>query len=601
MPVGRGEASPLLIAFKEPTVMARVDLVLLHPPTIYDFRKRAVLLGPISDVVPSTPIFEMYPLGFATIAEYLERHDLRARIINLALRMLKDPAFDAEGLVASLHPLAFGIDLHWLAHAQGALEVAKVVKRHHPTTPVILGGFSASYYHQELAERPEVDYVVRGDSTEEPLRLLLEALSSGGDLASIPNLTWRDQKGQVRVNPLTYLPPDLDAFVWDYSEMVKSVARHRDLVSQVPFHDWLEYPVMAALTCRGCTRNCVTCGGSAYASRFLFGRLRPAYRQPEGLAEDMRRIRRFSRGPIMLLGDIRQGGMEQAHRFLQSMRGFKGRVLAELFCPASRDFLEEMAQAFPQFALEISLESHDPEVRRAFGKDYSNQEVEETIKHALAVGCQRLDIFFMIGLPKQTFGSVMDTIEYCEELLNRFGDGRLHPFISPMAPTLDPGSLAFEHPDKHGYCLFYRTLEEHRQAFLSPSWKYVLNYQTAWMTRDEIVESTYEALLRLARLKAAHGLIAQGELRATEERMVKSRELKRKIDGLLLLGDVEKRERLLWELKPHLDAVNFSRPPEDRELALPVDGGRWNLLWAAWLVAQDRWAGLKRGLRRLLG
>ena len=53
--------------------MAPIDLVLLHPPAIYDFRKRPITLGPISDVIPSTPIFEMYPVGFASISEYLER------------------------------------------------------------------------------------------------------------------------------------------------------------------------------------------------------------------------------------------------------------------------------------------------------------------------------------------------------------------------------------------------------------------------------------------------------------------------------------------------------------------------------------------------
>lgn len=42
------------------------------------------MFGPVSDMVPSTPIFEMYPLGFVTLCEYLERHGLRARIYNLA-------------------------------------------------------------------------------------------------------------------------------------------------------------------------------------------------------------------------------------------------------------------------------------------------------------------------------------------------------------------------------------------------------------------------------------------------------------------------------------------------------------------------------------
>jgi hypothetical protein len=40
---------------------------------------------------------------------------------------------------------------------------------------------------------------------------------------------------------------------------------------------------------------------------------------------------------------------------------------------------------------------------------------------------------------------------------------------------------------------------------LMPTWKGRLNYETRWMTRDDMVRS-YDATVRLAELKAAHGL-----------------------------------------------------------------------------------------------
>ncbi len=96
-------------------------------------------------------------------------------------------------------------------------------------------------------------------------------------------------------------------------------------------------------------------------------------------------------------------------------------------------------------------------------------------------------MFFMVGLPYQNYQSVLDTADYCGHLLERFGEGRrLHPYIAPLAPFLDPGSCVFENPEEFGYTLFYRTLEEHRQALLSPSWKHMLSYQTKWMRRDEL-------------------------------------------------------------------------------------------------------------------
>ncbi len=57
----------------------------------------------------------------------------------------------------------------------------------------------------------------------------------------------------------------------------------------------------------------------------------------------------------------------------------------------------------PNFTLEISLESHSEEVRHAFGRPYGNADIEATMRYALEAGCKRLDVFFMIGLPKQDY------------------------------------------------------------------------------------------------------------------------------------------------------------------------------------------------------
>ena len=584
--------------------MARhFDLVLLHAPSVYDFREKTILYGPVSDLVPPSPMFEMYPIGFTTIAEYLERHGYRVRLVNLAVRMLRDPKFDAEAMIRKLDTVAFGIDLHWLPHAHGAIEVARLVKKYHPWTPVILGGLSASYFHQELMQYPEVDYVVRGDSTEEPMRQLMACLRRGAEPVDVPNVTWRARTGQVHENPFTYVPASLDNLAFDGSYVVRAVVRDRDLASYLPYQNWPGYPITAAFTCRGCTMGCVSCGGSAGAFRTCFQRTAPAYRSPELLARDVAAIGHFSGGPIFIIGDIRQPGDDYAAALLAALRRERIRnpVIIEFFRPVSREFMQQVAEALPKFTVEVSLESHDPEVRRAFGKPYGNEDIEASMQAILEAGAQRLDVFFIIGLPKQTFASVMETIDYCGSLLERFGrdeapsrppfrgvrrdgasDGRLAPFISPLAPFLDPGSQAFEHPEKLGYRLFYRTLEEHRQALVQPTWKRILNYETAWMTRDEIVAASYEAGLRLNRLKARYGLVDERTAAATEERILKARAMLEKIEALLARGDPASQAEELRRLKPEVDQVSISTVCEKRELELPIGFLKLRLLEAFW-------------------
>ncbi len=160
-------------------------------------------------MIPSSTVFEMYPLGFLTIASYLHGQGMSVRIVNLALRMMNNRRFDVPQFLARLSPKAVGIDLHWLPHAHGALEVARIVKEVHPNVPVIMGGLSSTYYHEELIRYPQVDYVLRGDSTEPPLHQLLLALRRGDALDQIPNLTWK-HAAETRINPLTFIPPILD-------------------------------------------------------------------------------------------------------------------------------------------------------------------------------------------------------------------------------------------------------------------------------------------------------------------------------------------------------------------------------------------------------
>ena len=558
------------------------DLILIHAPSIYDFRKLPIMHGPISDVVPSTPIFEMYPIGFTSLSEYLERKGFKVRIINIAMKMIKDPDFDVEALMKKLNPRAFGFDLHWMPHVQGSLALAEMAKRLHPETPVLFGGLSSTYFHEDLIQNyPFIDYVIRGDSTEEPMALLLGAIRKGVPPRDVPNVTWREG-GEMRVNPLSYVPDTMNHITIDYGHIMKKVVKYRDMTGYVPFTNWLEYPVTAVFTCRGCSYNCRTCGGSAYGFARYANRKKPAYRAPELLAEDIFRVCDHLNAPVMIIGDIYQAGEEYGERLLGTLkkRRLSNHIAFEFFKPPRRDQIEMIADCVENFNFEISPESHDEKVRHAFGRYYNNDELERMIDDALELGCKRFDLFFMTGLPYQTYQSVLDTVEYSRKLLERYGKTkRLYPFISPLAPFLDPGSEVFENPEKFGYKFFYRTVEEHRRAMLSPSWQYILNYETEWMTRSEIVYSTYEAGLRLNRLKKEYGLIDPGIADETDQRIREAVALMHKIDALVAEDRrQEGHQGSLEELKDKMASLNISTVCFKKELEWPTHFIRMNFL-----------------------
>jgi B12-binding domain/radical SAM domain protein len=502
------------------------DLILLHPPSIYRFRELPCFLGPVSDVIPSTSIFEGYPIGFLTLSEYLTRHGISVRIVNLALKMLRDPSFDTERFTAGLSARAFGIDLHWLPHVDGCLTLAAQLKRQHPDIPVIVGGLSATYFRGELMRDYScIDFILSGDSTEEPLRLLMEALRSGGNLRHVPNLVWRDN-GSVVDNGISWCPDTLDHVRFDYSHIFKMLVKYRDPVGYLPYANWFEHPVLAVFTCRGCLHDCSTCGGSLSAFSGNCTRLKPAFRSPQLLADDIAAIAGYTGAPIMIVGDLLQAGTEYAGAFLKAVRrhNIPNELAFEFFHPPSRPFVELLEESVENFNVELSPESHDARVRRAFGKRFDNRELESALDSLVKSSCKRIDLFFMVGLPLQTYGSVMESVAYCGELLDRYGrSGKLLPMIAPLAPFVDPGSRIFEDPGKMGYRLLYHTLGEHRQAMLMPSWKQRLNYETDWMSRDDIVNATYDGAEALVDLKLRHGLVAAADAREIKEHIAGAR------------------------------------------------------------------------------
>jgi hypothetical protein len=124
-------------------------------------------------------------------------------------------------------------------------------------------------------------------------------------------------------------------------------------------------------------------------------------------------------------------------------------------------------------------------------------------------------------------------------------------------------------------------VEEHRQASLAPSWKYILNYETEWMNRDEIVYSTYEAGKRLNRLKAQFGLIDPKTAESVEARLEGSVRMMKEIDRIMALPDVEERERLLESIScgsHSLRHYSMSTICEKKELEWPTRFIRMNFL-----------------------
>jgi clorobiocin/coumermycin A biosynthesis protein CloN6/CouN6 len=195
----------------EITSRLEADLFLLHAPSVYDFRERDDMLFAYlsdSDSVNVTSIYEMYPIGWFSIKQYLADRGFDAKIVNVASLMLMHPDLDIRKLLGRLEAPIFGFDLHWMTQCHGAIELAALLKKVHPDALTIFGGISATYFASQLIRYPSVDVVVQGYDTLAPVTELVRQVREGRrDFDSIPNLLYKTSR-DVQVTGFTHKPSE---------------------------------------------------------------------------------------------------------------------------------------------------------------------------------------------------------------------------------------------------------------------------------------------------------------------------------------------------------------------------------------------------------
>jgi hypothetical protein len=282
-------------------------------------------------------------------------------------------------------------------------------------------------------------------------------------------------------------------------------------------------------------------------------------RSPKKMLEDIAFIQRFTRAPIFLLNDIRQGGKEYVDEFLSGLEKMKlkNELVFELFNYADEEFFKRLNKAIPKYSIELTLESADEEIRKYNGKlPCTNAKVIEMLQFALIQSCAKIDLFFMTGIPNQDYESAMRNVDFCEFIHKECGnDTRISYFVAPLSPFLDPGSPAFENPDKYGYKKFCYKLEDFREAMKQPSWKNMLSYETNKMTRAGIVQATYDSALKLNEFKWKQNIITKEVYDEVKLKIEKSVEFLDRLDEIALLPTAELTKELEI-VKAEVDKVN---------------------------------------------
>jgi clorobiocin biosynthesis protein CloN6 len=257
-----------------------------------------------------------------------------------------------------------------------------------------------------------------------------------------------------------------------------------------------------------------------------------------------------------------------------------GSIAYEQFDLTPDEILYPMARANRKSVITLSPESHDLRVSTLAGRgNYTPDQMERWIRKALDAGIYEIDIWYFIGMPEQDEASVLETVEYCGRLLKMFQGERVVPLLCTMIPFLDPASNFFEQPERHGYRVFHRTVEEHRRGMERASVINRINYETEWLSRSELVSVGYAAVRRLVELKAEFGALPGGVSRSVIRKIDDALHWTRVVHEIDCIPESDVRDRELAGIQQEILSRNhdifFSGVanqtfPVNREI-----GGRW--------------------------
>jgi len=126
--------------------------------------------------------------------------------------------------------------------------------------------------------------------------------------------------------------------------------------------------------------------------------------------------------------------------------------------------------------------------------------------------------------------------------------------------VLDPGSPAYDAPEKYGYKLIYKNLEEYIRGLSQPSWHQWLNYETDLLNKDALVELILSSAEFAIDQREQDGLYDPSLAYLERVRLQADRVIIDEVNRLASLGDTAEKEARLRMMRSNLDTL-LANPP----------------------------------------
>ena len=434
--------------------MDRVDCLFLHVPKLTNYYR------PIGQFI----WINFLPVGLLALADLLKRNNIRSQVVHLGVEWIENHHFSILDYIREKAPPIVALDLHWHHQSYDVMEVAKKIRTAFPSIYILLGGYTASFFHEEIMRNfDSVDGIIRGEAEGSILELASSILQGKNDLFSIPNLTWR-RKGRVLINPLSYVASEVDLNRLSFTNfsLLKNYSTYIRFIGQ-PFYVkgvsknknfWmysLKSPIYHLNAGRGCPVQCTWCGGGVHSQKTITGRRKPIFRGADEVLQSIEEAVSHGYETFHICFDPYPHEPEYYLNLFSRIRQEKMRVecFFESFGLPTPDFIRAFKETFPgpKSSIALSPDVASEKLRRIHrGYAYTNQAFFESLEQLKAhrVFC---DLFFTFGVPFEKEKDLHETIQFQKKIRKQYSNVR---GIRTFTIEIEPGSPWHLEPETFG-------------------------------------------------------------------------------------------------------------------------------------------------------
>jgi ribosomal peptide maturation radical SAM protein 1 len=328
-----------------------------------------------------------------------------------------------------------------------ALAVARAIKLAAPRVRTVFGGANCDGPQGAAVHRlfPFLDFAVRGEG-EASFPLLLDALRTGGDVAGIPGVCWRDPAGAQRLNPMAThpLPPAqiVGPNYTGYFERLEGSAAQ----------SWVD-PKLVIEGARGCwwgeKHHCTFCGLNGSFMQFR------SKSPGTFLAEILDLVREHQVLDMYVVDNILDMGYLTSLLPMIADTGYDLRLQYEIKSNMRRHQLETLARA-GVVSVQPGIESLSSRVLKLMDKGVTGCQNVRMLRDAAACGLS-VSWNYLYGFPGEEIADYTGLIEQFPALHHlEPGDGATRIAVERFSPHFNRPELGFAELRPHDqYALIY--------------------------------------------------------------------------------------------------------------------------------------------------